>query len=268
MPRTLKLTGRCYQHIPCGHPRLCEEEVALEADKTTLVVMHVWNVACPGGPPYDPAHAVGFAFPFAFAEAYRICKEVIRPAVDASRESGILVSHATTTKIAMKRPEARIDHDASEPLQTPPPPDPGVARGHRKQIIHDRFGDPLKSAYETMDRLDFLMPKGDEPFIYQSSQFHRQLRRRNIQNIIYSGFAADRCILRAGGGAIPMADLGYRIFIVREATLGQEYHDTFEQRLNTHYGIREVEALLGHSIAMDDYLANCQRLSPQRHGPD
>ena len=46
------------------------------------------------------------------------------------------------------------------------------------------------------------------------------------------------------------------------------FGDGFEQRLNTHYGIREVEALLGQSIAIYDYLANCQRLTPQRHGPD
>jgi len=267
MKQTLNLTGRYYQHVPCDDPRLCEELIELEADKTTLVTMHAWNVACPGGPPYDPAYAVGFAFPFALAEAYRICREVIKTTVDASREAGVLVSHATTTKIAMKRPEARRDHDASQPLQTPLPPDPGVAPGHRRQIIHDRFGDPSKSAYETMDRIDFLMPQGDEPFAYQTTQLHRQLERRGIQNIIYTGFATDRCILRAGGGAIPMAQLGYRIFIIREATLGQEYHDTFEKRLNTRYGIREVEALLGHSIAVDDYLANCQRLAPQHHLP-
>ena len=261
--QTLELTGRYYQDVPCDNPRLCEERLVLDADKTTLVAMHTWNYACPGGPQYDPNYSVGFAYRFSLAEAYRICREVIKPAMDASRRAGVLVSHLTTTKIAMKRPEARIDYDASEPLQSPPFPEPGAAPGHRKQLVCKRFGDPSKSAYETMDRIDFLLPRDDEPFAYQTKQFHRQLGKRGIENIIYTGFAADRCILRAGGGAIPMAMLGYRVFIIREATLGQEYHDTFDQRLNTKYGIREIESLYGHSLGLKEYLAECERLSGQ-----
>lgn len=60
-----------------------------------------------------------------------------------------------------------------------------------------------------------------------------------------------------------MADLGYRIFIIREATLGEEYHDTFEQRVNTKYGIRDIEANLGHSIGFDEYMVNCRQLARQ-----
>ena len=261
MARLLKLMGRYYQTVPCDNPSLLEEPLELDADKTTVAVIHPWNVAFPGGPAFDPNYAVGFAFPFAFAESYRICREVIKPAVDASRKAGILVSHGTTTSIAMKRPEARIDSDPSEPPLTPKPAEPGAVPGHRNHILQSRFGDSSKSAYTYMDRADFLMPENDEPFFYQTKQFDRKLRRMGIENLIYTGFATDRCVLRAGGGAIHMADLGYRIFVIRQATLGEEYHDTFEQRVNTKYGIRDIEANLGHSVGFDDYMENCRRLA-------
>jgi hypothetical protein len=61
-----------------------------------------------------------------------------------------------------------------------------------------------------MDRAEIVAAAQGEPFVKETSQFDLVLRRHEIQNVAYCGFAADMCILRASGGAEPMANFGCR----------------------------------------------------------
>ena len=103
-----------------------------------------------------------------------------------------------------------------------------------------------------------VAPVPGEPYVHQTGQFDRALRRRGIENLIYSGFATDMCILRAPGGIEPMAPMGYRIFLVRDATLGVEQPDTFEERIATRWAIRYFETHFGDTITTADFMAACE----------
>jgi len=103
-----------------------------------------------------------------------------------------------------------------------------------------------------------------EPFVYMTGQFDRILRRRGIENLIYTGFAADMCVLNAPGGIVPMAERGYRVYLVRDATLGVEFPDTFEERLATRWAVRFFESHYGDTVTSQDFVRSCERLVERR----
>ena len=261
MSRKLVLTGRYYRTIPIDTPGYEEETLELDADKTTFVGLHCWNIGCPDGPPVDRSFWVGMGFPATSEEAYRIMERYIRPAMDASRRAGITVSHVTSASIAEKHPEVQEDVDPPQqrPASSPPPVVPGyaariAARNHGADYAID-------SPYARMDRAEIVRPQPGEPYVYQTGQFDRMLRRRGIENLIYSGFATDMCLLRAPGGIEPMFGLGYRVFMMREATIGVEMPETFEERRATEYAIRFFETHFGDTVRFEEYVARCDELA-------
>jgi hypothetical protein len=129
------------------------------------------------------------------------------------------------------------------------------------KFIHERsHGEYLNNPpYIEMNRVKLFDPLPGEIYVFQTDQFDRALRKRGIENLIYTGFATDMCILRAGGGAEPMLALGYRVFLMRDATLGTEHPDWFDDRIATKWGIRYFETHCGDSILSEDFLQACER---------
>ncbi len=253
----LNLTGRWYRPIPLDRPGYETESLALDARKTALVAMHCWNIGCEGGPPIDKNYFVGMGSLESFREAERIVRECIRPVMDAARRAGVLVCHVESELIARRHPEALADAD---PRATPDE-DPPVVAGWRKQM-EDRFHGkdyPTNSPLAKMDRAKIVSPLLGEPFVFQTGQLNRALRRRGIENLIYTGFATDMCVLRAPGGIEPMASHEYRLFLMRDATIGVECPDMFAERVATRWAIRYFETHFGDTVACDDFIAACRK---------
>ena len=55
-----------------------------------------------------------------------------------------------------------------------------------------------------MRRAEIIAPKDDEQIFFYSDVLDKYLRDRDIDTLIYMGFATDMCILNAEGGARPM----------------------------------------------------------------
>lgn len=254
---TLNLTGRYYRPIPLDAAGYETEPLALQARKTALVAMHCWNIGCEDGPPIDKNYFVGMGSLESFREAERIMRERIRPAMDASREAGVLVCHVESELIARRHPEALVDSEPSAPSDEAPP----VVAGWRKKM-EDRFhGEdyPALSPLARMDRAKIVFPLPGEPFVFQTGQLDRALRRRGIENLIYAGFATDMCVLRAPGGIEPMAGKEYRLFLMRDATIGVECPDTFAERIATRWAIRYFETHFGDTVTCEDFIAACRQ---------
>jgi nicotinamidase-related amidase len=241
-----------------------EEPVTLQADRTALVGMHCWNIGCTGGPPVDDAFYVGMGFPAAHRLAGEIMRERILPAMDAARRAGVLVAHVESGQIGEKHRDlmevpptvTRFEIEGD----VPPPAVPGHST-ERAWRAHGR-NYPTSPPYATMDRVSFLMPREGEPFAVDSVQLHRVLHKRGIENLVYTGFATDMCVLHSPGGIVEMETrFSYRVFLIREATLGVEFPDRFEQRASTQYGMRLVESHYGHTIAWDEWMRQCEALA-------
>jgi nicotinamidase-related amidase len=254
----LRLNARYFRSIPLDDTGYETHAVELDPAATAFVAMHCWNIGCEGGPEIDPNYCVGMGYYESVREADRIIRECIRPAMDAARKAGVLVCHVESETIGAKHPEAQEDLDPpGQPSSDAPPPP--VVPGWREQIVARSHGADYatKSPYGRMDRAKIVAPEPGEPYAYQTGQLDRALRRHGIENLIYSGFATDMCVLRAPGGIEPMAPFGYRIFLVRDATVGVECPDTFGERIATRWGIRYFETHYGDTITTDDFIRAC-----------
>lgn len=253
---TLNFTGRYYRPIPLDQAGYEAEPLALDPHKTALVAMHCWNIGCEDGPPIDKDYFVGMGSLESYREAERIMRECIRPAMDAAREAGVLVCHVESELIARRHPEALADAD---PREVPDEARP-VVPGWRKQM-EDRFHGTAYATHSPlarMDRAKVVAPLPGEPFVFQSGQLDRALRRQGIENLVYAGFAADMCILRAPGGIEPMAPKEYRLFLIRDATVGVECEDTFAERIATRWAVRYFETHFGDTLLCEDFVAACR----------
>ena len=261
MARKLRIPSRYYRSLPIDDASYETEMLELDADRTAFVGMHCWNIGMPDGPEIDVNYCVGMGFPQALAEAARIVNEMIRPAMDAARAANVLVAHVESATIAAKHPEAQQYLDPP-PLPSAMPPRAEVVPGYRASIVARSHGlnYATQSPYARMDRAEAVMPLPGELFVYETTQFDRALRFHGIENLIYSGFATDMCILRAPGGVEPMAPYGYRIFLMRDATIGVELPDTFEERIATRWGIAYFEAHYGNTITREDFIKACEEI--------
>jgi nicotinamidase-related amidase len=246
----LRLKGRYYRTIPITDPGYQQEDLELEVGKTALVAMHCWNIGCDDGPPIDPNFWVGMGFSVAHEEAERIIVEMIRPAMDAAREAGVLVCHVESETIKTNR---NSGFEEPEPLET------GEPRSWRERIAWRSHGvDYLnKSPLSRMDRAKLVQPMEGEPFVCTTEELHEVLIKKGIRNLIYSGFATDMCVLRAPGGVEPMAARDYRMFLLRDATVGVECPDTFDERLATRWAIRYFETHFGDTMTTKDFIDAC-----------
>jgi nicotinamidase-related amidase len=258
MAGVLRLNGRYYRSIPITDPGYEQEALELPLAETALVSLHCWNIGCPGGPPADSQFCVGMGYPETMAEEYRIMQEAIRPALDAARACGLAVCHVQAEGIAKRYPEWYACH-ADPPAAAAPAQE--AIPGYRQSILERSHGVKYaeKSGLATMDFPEVVAPLAGEPIVHQTAQFDRILRERGIVNLIYAGFATDMCILNAPGGMGPMFGLGYRVLLIREATLGVECPDTFGERIATRWGIRYLETHWGDTVGSDDFLAACEK---------
>jgi nicotinamidase-related amidase len=256
----LRLPGRYYRTLPIDDTGYETEMLELAVEKTAFIAMHCWDIGCEGGPEVDPQYCVGMGFVENFAEAERIMVEVIRPAMDAARAARLTVCHVESPTIAAKHPEAQEEIDAVGEAVAGPDE---VVEGWREGILARSHGRDYAtlSPYARMDRAKVVAPLAGEIYAYQTGQLDRLLRRRGIENLIYTGFATDMCVLNAGGGIALMAPLGYRVFLMRDGTLGVELPDTFEQRIATRWATRYFECHYGDTITLADFIEACEGVS-------
>lgn len=244
----LRLKGRYYRTVPITRPGYVYEDIELEKSKTALVAMHCWNIGCEDGPEIDPDYWVGMGFPIAYREASRIMRRKIRPMMDAARDASMLVCHVESDAIRHNRadakPHVQRERDGAEP------------RSWREAIAWRSHGKhyATRSPLATMDRAKIVAPLSGEPLVFRTDDLHAELASRGIGNLIYCGFATDMCILRAPGGIEEMAPRDYRVYLVRDATVGVECPDTFRERLATRWAIRYFETHFGDTIAAQGFI--------------
>ncbi len=249
----LGLRTRYYRTIPITRPGYAYEDVELEEPKTALVVMHCWNIGCEDGPRIDPNFWVGMGFPIVHREASRIMRKKIRPMMDAARRTGVLVCHVESDVIrrnrAMVKPDDQPDSDPAEP------------RGWREAIAWRSHGEryATRSPLSRMDRAKIVAPMPGEPLVFETDELDAELSKRGVQNLVYCGFATDMCILRAPGGIEEMAPRDYHLYLVRDATVGVECPDTFQERLATRWAIRYFETHFGDTITTRDFISACRQ---------
>jgi nicotinamidase-related amidase len=109
-----------------------------------------------------------------------------------------------------------------------------------------------------MKRCEVVAPVGDEPLVFYTDQLDDYLKARQIETLIYTGFATDMCVLGSEGGARAMLARGYRCILVRDGTVGVETPEGFPERLATRYGTHIFEWSLGYSTTFAEFMASVE----------
>ena len=253
---TLQLSARYYRALPTDRAGYEQVNLSLPVKKTALVGMHCWNIGCPDGPPEDNDYCVGMGWPQATEEAGRIMAEVIRPAMDLARSIGMAVCHVEAdwmdrqyTRIASRR--------EGEPASIHPRQREMLERAHGVDYMK-------RSPLAEMRRAEIVSPVGDEPLVFYSDVLDEYLRSHDVDTLIYTGFAADMCLLGAEGGARHMLARGYRCVVMRDATVGVESPDTFPKRLATNYGLHIFEWSLGYGCTFAQFKTAIEKLNGEQ----
>ena len=97
----------------------------------------------------------------------------------------------------------------------------------------------------------------DEYVVATGDQLQEVAEERGILHMIFAGFATNWCILNRDYGMRAMAQRGYNLILLRDATAGVEFPDTVGEHFATEIAIREVEQQLGFTAANADYFAAC-----------
>jgi nicotinamidase-related amidase len=259
----LRLVGRHWETPSLDRAGWAETAYDLDPRETGFVALHLWNVGDVGGPPVPDAFLVDMGTRAGQEESVRLAERYIRPAIAASRAAGLPIFHVEPANIAMQYASVHnmLEDDEPPPPARPRPPEanPGWIK-ERAERSHGR-------GYREWDgwgRMRILSSCDAEPgdqVILTGAQFDRICRSRGIKNLVFTGFATNMCILDAAAATREMLGYGYRVFLIREATLAVEYPDTFAERLMTRAALKYFELTIGDTIAFEQYIAACQEVA-------
>ena len=257
--KTLDLRVRYFQDStpadePCIETAFIRREfkMLLRVDETALVLVDLWNV-----------HFIESWI----ARATQITKECVVPVLDAARQAGLTIVHAPSPPVAEQYPQLQR-HKPPEPSvpSTWPPAtfrsregDYAIYRGPRSQppgigVHWDKLADQL-SVSPAID------VRPEEFVIATGQQLHALLEEQRILHLIFAGFATNWCVLGRDYGIRSMSRYGYNIVLLRDATTGVEFPDTYDNLFTTEIAIREVEQQYGFSASNPDFFAAVEGLS-------
>ena len=256
--KTLDLRVRYFQDstpadVPCREPAFIrrEFEMPLPVAETALVLVDLWNV-----------HFIESWI----ERAAQITTECVVPIIDAARGVGLTIVHAPSPSVAAQYPQLKRHKppEPSAPLVWPPSDfrsrvgDYAVYRGPRSQPpgigVH---WDKLASQLAVSPAIDV---QDDDFVIATGQQLHELLEERRILHLIFAGFATNWCVLGRDYGIRSMSRYGYNMVLLRDATTGVEFPDTYDTLFTTEIAIREVEQQYGFSASNADFFAAVEGL--------
>ena len=248
---TLNLRVRYFQDstpvdVPCRETAFIrrEFEMPLPIAETALILVDLWNV-----------HFIETWI----ERAKQVTMDCVVPVLEAARTVDMTIVHAPSPPVAAQYPQLER-HKPPEP-STPPtwPPsdfrsrsgDYAVYRGPRSQPpgigVH---WDKLAPQLSMSPAIDV---REDEFVIATGQQLHELLEEKRILHLLFAGFATNWCVLGRDYGIRSMSRYGYNIILLRDATTGVEFPDTYDNLFTTEIAIREVEQQYGFSASNADF---------------
>lgn len=237
------------EDVPCRETEFVRREfdMPLPISETALILVDLWNV-----------HFIESWI----ERAKQVTVECVVPVIDAARKIGMTIVHAPSPSVAAQYPQLQRHKppQPSAPNTWPPSEfrsrsgDYNVYRGPRSQPpgigVH---WDKLSSQLSMSPAIDV---KEDEFVITTGQQLHELLEERGILHLLYAGFATNWCVLGRDYGIRSMSRYGYNIILLRDATTGVEFPDTYDNLFTTEIAIREVEQQYGFSASNDDFFTS------------
>jgi nicotinamidase-related amidase len=262
----LRLRAQLYQQFDADPSRTVPAEtyggwqsvdVELAPAHTALVVMHAWDC---GAPHEYPGWRRGVEY---HARAEAILASVFPPLLAAVRASPLPLFHVVgggrdySSHLPGHQRAVRLAGEASPSARVAN--DPAY-----DQLQRLRAEQGFPGAHNAADiaagvtRLDFATaarPIGDEGIAENGAQLAALCRDREINHLIYVGFAINWCLLMSPGGMVDMARHGCLCSTIREAVTAVENRETAHDEREKQQALWRVALEFGFVFALEDFLS-------------
>ena len=249
---TMQLPARHYrlfnfEGVPNDEYHLGHEEATLPLplEETALVLVDTWNDHPTEG----------------WVQRAAQCMDVkIVPLLEAVRGTDITVIHAPSKHVAVYYPQW-IRYASDEDLDLVPLPSTRPEPDWPPVEFRNRTG--KYRIFKHRQPEDLLRPTGIygpvEPLPHEyvvgtREQMHRLLAHQKILYLIYAGFASNMCLQDKPCAIKAMNNLGYICVVLADCGIAYESHDTVAEELQHKIAIRDIEAEMGWSSTLTEFL--------------
>jgi nicotinamidase-related amidase len=237
-------------------------ELEIPFDKTAVVVMHAWETKSPEQYP-GWYRAVEY-----LARAKQICAEIFPELLTAIRRSPIPLFHvAHKAPYVEKYPGYHKTRAISPEEPTIPSlvPDPSItALKHFKQeyafVGKENEADVVR-AFQEIDFAEEAKPLDHEGIAINGTQLAALCAKKNIQHLVYAGFAINWCLLLSPGGMHDMAQRGFLCSAFRQAVTAVENKESARTQTCKELALWRVGLQFGFVFDVDDWISAIKNLT-------
>jgi ureidoacrylate peracid hydrolase len=246
---TIRISGRHYRSYPAGN-YLGYEERALELDTaaTAFVMVDVY-----GAPP-EEADYEGPGLEYMLGEASDIVANRIAPSKIAAKRLGVPCVYVTNSAPRIELEQSAYGRQRHDNVDA-----------SLDDLFSENCNDPLEyvsgdSRY--VQHSSVIAPEDDDYYIrkhvysgFWETRLDSLLRNLEIKTLIFSGFAADICLL---GTMVDALYRNYDVILLRDCTQAVEIPEvdgpnhTFTERI-----CLWTECHLGHTVTSTEWIAAC-----------
>jgi len=263
--RVIQLPWGIYRHFPADFSRWNEaaagfkgwdsEVRELDLSRTCLVLMHLPETGLTPGTEFGPDSRSPNALGTIewIPRTMQLVAFRLPPLVKAARDAGLLVAHVAGGDGIGPVWEACLKEAGEAP---PPDPDTIVQDQERwAQHMRDVFDLPREAQSQTTYPLpdvdftsawDVLQPKSGDICASQSWQLARLLKNRDIDHILYCGWALNWCLWFSPGGMCDMNRKGFLCSAVRGGCVAIENKGSAVGEGNLEYAYWKTSTMFGY----------------------
>jgi len=202
----------------------------------------------------------------------QVCRENLRPVLEACRTIGVTVVHAPSPSVAAKFPQwlRYLGDSEISPLPSVQPAWPPADFAQRKgewAFLRPQYHRPGEADIDRINHERYIdpavMPQPEDFVVATGDQLHRLCTHRKILFLFYAGFATNICVPFRNYGLFAMRDRGYFPILLRDCTVGIENKYTVAEMGMTNFMIYELELRdAAATITSADFLKAAAALVP------
>jgi len=209
----------------------------------------------------------------------KIIVQKIAPLLKAARETNMVVIHAPHRQIGWDGICRQKSLDLRGPTDTPRSELPKWVKNKEISPLqwptvefvfrvgeysrYSRFSNPNYIPYTQIRGIHkaVLPMKRDREYIASNrKRVQSILRKHRVLHLFYAGFATNQCVLNRPIGIRNMSMIRYNVMILRDATIGSEFGNTWKNLDITKGAIADIEINYGFSTTVDALLKELCRI--------
>jgi len=238
------------------------ETLEFSPGHTGLVVMHAWDCGT-----YEQYPGWYRCVPY-IPRAVAIAGTVFPRLLDCVRSSPLPVFHVVGGREDYKElPGFLRARELAGPASGPPekaPSDPclDALRAYKREHAYPgSHNEPdIERGHQHMGFMKEARPLASEGIAEDGRQLFALCKERNVNHLVYCGFAINWCLLLSPGGMHDMQQHGVMCSALRQATTAVENRETARQELCKETALWRVSLAFGFVFDVDDFVQAVERL--------